>query len=140
MREHRRAQVVHHALADLVRDPRLRHADHAVDDRQRDHAADQPRSSVEVVPDDALVDRFAQQERRGDAEHRAEHDQPQQQPQTHPIGDEQPPDAAQRHVFVGDVLGAEPVPGKRRDRRPSLPPCPGLKGWALTALTLPSPS
>ena len=36
-----RAQVVHHALADLVGDPRLRHADHARDHRQRDHPGDE---------------------------------------------------------------------------------------------------
>ena len=44
---------------------------------------------------------------RGDAEDRAEHDQPQQQPQPHAVGHEQPPDPPQRHRFVGDVLGAE---------------------------------
>ena len=104
--EHRRAQVVHHALADLIGDPRLRHADHAVDDRQRDHARDQPREQLQVVADDALVDGFAQQERRGHAEHRSEHDQPQQQAQAQAIGDEQPRHPAQRHRFVGDVLRA----------------------------------
>jgi type IV secretory pathway VirB10-like protein len=128
--EHGGAQVVHDTLADLVGDPRLRDADHAVDDRQRDHAAHQPRQQRQLVLDDALVDRFAQQERRGHAEDRAEHDQPQQQSQAQAVGDEQPTDPAQGNVFVGDVL--------RTELAPSL--APGLKGWALTALTLPSPS
>ncbi len=100
------AQVVHHALADLVCDPRLRHADHAIDDRQRDHPADQPRQQRQIALLEALVDRFAQQERRGDAEDRAEEDQRQQGPQTQPVGDEQPCNAPQRHRPVGVVLGA----------------------------------
>ena len=37
--EHGGAQVVHHALADLVREQRLPDAEHAGDDRDRDHAA-----------------------------------------------------------------------------------------------------
>ena len=111
VRVHRGAQVVHHALADLVGDPGLRDADDAVDDRQRDHAGDHPREQFQVVLEDALVEGFAQQERRGDAQDRAEDDQPEQQRQAHAVRDEQPADPPQRDRFVGDVLGAELLAG-----------------------------
>ena len=41
-----RAQVVHHALADEVRQPGLRDADDAGDDRDGDHPADQPAAAA----------------------------------------------------------------------------------------------
>ena len=79
----------------------------------------------------AFVDRFAQQERRGDAEDRADHDQPQQQTETHPVGDEQPSDPSQgdrRPTRPGDVLGAGLwLPGAT-SAAPPPPPCPCEKG------------
>ena len=74
----------------------------------------------------STFDRFAQQERRGDAQDRTEHDQPEQQAQAQAVGDEQPADAPQRDVFVGDVLGrgAGAAGSARRERPPPPPPCP----------------
>ncbi len=78
VRVHGRAQVVHHALADLVGDPRLRDADHARDDRQRDHPRDELDHERRVVPRVRLVDEFPQQERADHAEPRRHEDQRQQ--------------------------------------------------------------
>ena len=47
--EDRRAQVVHHALADLVREQRLDDAEHAGDDRDHDHPAGVDRERAVVV-------------------------------------------------------------------------------------------
>ena len=44
-----RAQVVHHRLADPVREQRLVDADRARDDRDRDHPGDEGREQPQVV-------------------------------------------------------------------------------------------
>ena len=67
--EDRRAQVVHHALADLVREERLPDAEHAGDDGDRDHPAGGERELRRVVSLDRLQ-HAAQEERRDDAERR----------------------------------------------------------------------
>ena len=68
-------QVVHHRLADLVREPRLVDADHAGGDGDADHAGDEPRQQGRVALRDGLVQDVAQQERRDHAEQRRDADQ-----------------------------------------------------------------
>ena len=78
------AQVVHHRLADLVREERLPDADHAGHDRDRDHPGDERDQQRHVdgrlvrrrVHLDRGVEHLAEQERRHDAEGRGDHDQP----------------------------------------------------------------
>ena len=75
MAVHLRAQVVHHALTDLVREERLPDADHSGDDRNGDHAGDEGAEQAHVPVGDGDVEHLAQQERRDDADRRREHDQ-----------------------------------------------------------------
>ena len=119
------AQVVHHTLADLVGDPRLRHADDAVDDRQGDHSGDHPRQQFQVVVDDPFVDRFAQQERGGDAEDRAEDDQGEQGPETYFVWNEQAPILRSETGRSGLSSGRT---GCFSERRPSPRPWPWANG------------
>ena len=70
-----RAQVVHDALTDLVREQRLPDADHAGDDRNRDHARDEGTQQAHVPLGDRDVEHLAQQERRDDADRGREHDE-----------------------------------------------------------------
>jgi hypothetical protein len=63
-----RAQVVHHALADDVGEPRLPDAEHAGRDRDGDHAGHQQDQQAVVVLRDRDVEDVAQQERGDDAE------------------------------------------------------------------------
>ncbi len=72
-----RAQVVHHALADDVREPGLQDAEHAGGDRDRDHARDERDQQPVVVLGDRDVEHVAQQERRDDAEAGRDDDQAQ---------------------------------------------------------------
>ena len=80
----RRAQVVHHRLADQVREQRLPDADHAGDDRDRDHPRDERGEQAELdgrlaglrVDLDRGVEHRAEQERRDDAEPGRDDDQP----------------------------------------------------------------
>src|SRR5439155_1196013 len=74
MQEDRRAQIVHHPLADLVREQRLDHAEGARHDRDRDHPARVVRESGRVVPADRLED-VLEQERGNDPEPRRDDDQ-----------------------------------------------------------------
>ncbi len=116
-----RAQVVHHALADLVGDPRLRDADHARDDRQRDHPRDELDHQRRVVLRVGLVDEFPQQERADHAEPGRQEDQRQQQAEPRPVGREQPAYAAQRDGRRrGCPRGAAPAAasGVRHPERP----------------------
>src|SRR3989304_4537966 len=59
MAVHLRAQVVHHALADLVREQRLPHADDAGDDGDRDHSCDQSGQQAHVLLGDRDVEDLA---------------------------------------------------------------------------------
>ena len=52
----RRAQVVHHGLADLVREQRLEDADRAGDDRDHDHPGDERGQQPHVVVGDRRVE------------------------------------------------------------------------------------
>ena len=91
------AQVVHHALADEVRLPGLGDADHAGDDRDRDHPGDQDvearRVDVRALCQD-VVQEVAQEERRDDAEPGRDHDQAEQAQEARPVGLEEPRDPA----------------------------------------------
>ena len=74
MTEDRGAQVVHHALADLVREQGLDHAERAGHDRDRDHSAGVEGEGMSVVARDCL-EHALEQERRHDAEARRDNDQ-----------------------------------------------------------------
>jgi hypothetical protein len=71
----RGAQVVHHALADQVRQPRLRHAERPGGDRDGDHAGHQHRQQRGVALGDRVVEHRAQQEGRDHAQPRREADE-----------------------------------------------------------------
>ena len=68
-------QVVHHPLADGVREQRLRDAERPGGDRDRDHPGDQRREQLGVVLGDRLVEHGSQQERRDHAERRGDQNQ-----------------------------------------------------------------
>ena len=72
-----RAQVVHHALADLVREQRLDDAQRTGDDRDHDHPAGRERELGRVVLADRLQHPL-EQEGRDDAEGGGDNDQQQQ--------------------------------------------------------------
>ena len=102
-----RAQVVHHALADLVREQRLDDAERARDDGDDDH----PRGEVRDPRGVGVADRrqqVAEQEGGHDAERRREDDQPEHGREPQLVRHEEPRDAAQvraAHGRVGRALG-----------------------------------
>ena len=140
------AQVVHHALADLVREQRLPDAEHARDDRDRDHAAGEIGQPRRVrVPD--RDQHAAQQERRDHAERGREHDQHEHGREPPPVRHEEPRNAPRvrpPHGRIGRPLGRlggagakgtghqirvrtalpEPHPRKRDGRPQGLPSVP----------------
>ena len=69
------AQVVHHALADLVREERLDDAEHAGGDGDRDHPGDEHVQQLLVVARAARVEDVAEQERRDRRRGRGEDDE-----------------------------------------------------------------
>ena len=100
------AQVVHDLLADTVRQVRLRHAEDADDDRDRDHAERQPGEQRRVVRGDRVVDHVAQEERRHHAERTREDDECEDEAEATALGTEQPEDAAQVRATDLRVLRA----------------------------------
>jgi hypothetical protein len=76
----RRAQVMHHALADGVRQIGLPDAEHGGRDRDRDHPADGLLKHGRVVLEQAHVEHCSQQEWRDHAQPGREHDQPNRGP------------------------------------------------------------
>ena len=100
----RGAQVVHHALADLVREQRLVHAERAGDDGDRDHRAGGDRQLRGVVLADRLQ-HAPEQEGGEDAEAGREDDQRQDGAQPQLVRREQ------RGRCGGDSLGEARVGG-----------------------------
>jgi hypothetical protein len=101
------AQVVHHALADLVRQQRLDHAEHAGDDRDRNHPCGGEGQRRRVVVPDRLQ-RSLEQEGGEDTEPCGDDDQQQDCAEASAVRHEQRADAA--HVGaplrrVGRPLG-----------------------------------
>ena len=90
-----RAQVVHHGLADPVREQRLVDADRAGDDRDQDHPGDEEREQAQVVLGDRRVEDAVEQERRDHAERRREDDQREDDRELRPVGPEEREDPAQ---------------------------------------------
>ena len=104
--EDRGAQVVHHSLADLVREQRLKDAEHAGHDRDRDHPEGVPRERAGVVPPDRLQHAL-EQEGRDHAEPRRDHDQQEDAAEPHLVGREERADAAQvrtTHGWIGSAI------------------------------------
>ena len=115
--EDRGAQVVHHALADLVREQRLPDAEHAVDDRDHDHPGGEHRDLLGVLVVDRLQ-QVAEQERRDDAERRRDEDQPEHDGEPAPV---RPEEAAR---------SASGSPGERPGR-PAARAFPGSRDASL---------
>ncbi len=88
------AQVVHDALADEVRQPRLTDADHAGGDRDEDHPADEPAQQRRVAVGDRRVEHVAQQKRRDHAEAGADRDQPEHRAESRLVRAKEGGDAA----------------------------------------------
>ena len=65
-----RAQVVHHALADLVREQRLPDTDDPGDDRDCDHPGDERSQQADVLLGNRDVEDLAEKERRDYADRR----------------------------------------------------------------------
>ena len=97
-----RAEVVHHALADLVRKQRLDHAEHPDGDRDRDDRGGVQRERACVVRADRL-EHALEQERRHDSERRREDDQRQQAAEAQFVRGEQVPDAAEVRTALGRI-------------------------------------
>ena len=94
MAEDGRSQIVHYALADLIREERLDDAEHAVDDRDRDH----PRGCIRERPRVVLPDRLQgtlEQEGRDDAEAGRDDDQEQHRAEPAAVRGKQRADAPQ---------------------------------------------
>src|SRR5206468_2023903 len=93
MPEDRGAQVVHHLLPDDVREPGLADAEHAGDDRDRDHPADEKGEEAGIPLRYRLVEHLAQKKRREDPEDRRDRDQDEDAAELEPIRTEQPGDS-----------------------------------------------
>jgi hypothetical protein len=108
MPEDGRAEVVHHALADLVREQGLDHAEHAGGDRDGDHPARVERQRPRVVHGDRL-EHALEQEGGDDAERGRDDDQQQDSAQPQLVRGEEWADAAQvgaAHRRIGSALGS----------------------------------
>ena len=106
MAEDRCAQIVHHALADLIGEERLNHPEHAGRDRDRDDPARVERERPRVVPPDRLQHAF-EQEGRDDAEAGRDDDQQQDSSEPDPVRAEESADTVQvrpTHLRVGGPL------------------------------------
>ena len=110
-----RAQVVHDALADLVREERLPDADDAGDDRDRDHAGHERSQQTDVLLRDRDVEHLAQQERRDDADRRGEDDQRADRAEARAVRPEEPEDPPEVRLADGRVR--RPLEAARRRRR-----------------------
>jgi hypothetical protein len=125
-----RAEVVHDALADLVREPGLIDAEHAREDGDPDQAENEDREQRVVVLRQRLVEDVAHEERRDDAQERREPDEAEDDAQAPAIRPEEPEHAAQvvaPHGRVGRplrcIVGAE-----TRPHEPTLAARSGLTG------------
>ena len=99
-------QVVHHPLAHLVREQRLRDADHAARDRDQDHAAREIREERGVPGRDCGVQDLLQEERRDHAEAGGEDDQREHRGEAAAVRPEEMGDPVQVRTAHGGVLRA----------------------------------
>ena len=122
----RRAQVVHHLLADEVRHVRLHDAERAGRDRDPDHPGDEGGEQRDVLLRDGGVEDGSEEERRDDAEERGDADQAEDDAEPQTVALEESRDAPEigaAHLGVGRALG----PLARVERPPPsaspIPPC-----------------
>jgi len=94
------AQAVHHALADGGRQPRLHDADHGGGDGDAEHRGDRQHQEADVLARECHVDDVADEERLGQRDRRAQHDEGDDHGQHGPVGREQARDASQGHGGV----------------------------------------
>ena len=94
------AQPVHDLLADGGRQPGLDDADDGGGDSDAEHRTDQHQEEPYVLARERLVDDVAHEERLGQADGRAQHDEGDDDGQRRPVRREEPRDAAQRHGGV----------------------------------------
>ena len=96
-----RAQVVHDALADRVGVERLRDAERAGRERDRDHPADEEGEQLGVLLGDRLVEDGAQQEGGDHPEPGRDQDQAQDRGEPRPVGAEE-----RQHPPAVELLGS----------------------------------
>ena len=99
-------QVVHHALADLVREQRLDDAEDAGPDRNRDHRADEDVEQAQIAVGQRVVEDPLDEERRNRAHGRGEEDQAEDAGETEPVGPKEADDPAQVRAANRLVCGA----------------------------------
>ena len=86
------AQVLHHAVADEVREIGLAHPDHAEHDRDRHHQTHERKQQIEVGPvrdEQGVVEHHLHEQRVDDPEPGGHHDRDEDQRRTSAIGPEQ---------------------------------------------------
>ncbi len=91
----RGAQVVHHALADLVREQRLDHAENARPDRDSDHRGDEDVEQAQVAVRERVVEDALHQEGRDRADDGREDDQTEDGGEPESVGLEEADDPPQ---------------------------------------------
>jgi hypothetical protein len=89
-----RAQPVHDALSDRGRLPGLHDPDGGGRDRDADHQGDAGEEQGDVLPGDGVVDDALDEERLGQADQRAGHDQADHEGQAGTVRCEEPADPA----------------------------------------------
>ena len=111
--EHAGSQLVHDALTDLGRQPRLEHPEQLGDRRDGDHAADGEQQQADVLLGQRDVDDLAHQERLGQG-HDARHDDDRDD-DGHPaaVRAEEREHSGQRHGGVGELGLVAGVDGHR---------------------------
>ena len=97
------AQPVHDALADGGGEPGLDDADDGGRDGDAEHRADEEQQESDVLARERLVDDVAHEERLGQADGRAQHDEGDDDSQGRAVRREEPGDAAQRHGGVREL-------------------------------------
>ena len=102
MAEHGGAEVVHHALPDLIGKQRLNHAEDAGRDRDRDYAAGVERERRRVVVRDRL-EHALEQEGGDHSQPRRDDDQKQNTAESQLVRREEPADPAQIRAPQGPV-------------------------------------
>jgi hypothetical protein len=123
----RRAQVMHDALADDVREPGLSDAENPGHDCDPDQAEDEDREQRVIVLRQRVVEDVADEERRDDAEERREADEPEDGAEPHAVGPEQDEDAAQIRAPHGGI-GRPLRRGLRAETRAHGPTLAGRRG------------
>ena len=98
-----RAQVVHDALADLVREQRLDDAEHAGDDGDRDHRRNEQVQQAQVMLGERGVEDLLDQEGRDRSERGGDDDQPEHAGEPGAVRAEEDGDPAQVRAADGRI-------------------------------------